>query len=172
MCFLPVGSVSNKSRLERAKKSAKRTYKRSYDSDRNSYSGEQGDYKRNSSESLNAAMRSVVQRDREKRERSLERVEENDEMSQNVDFDLGSISGGTQPGQVEPNFEATTGSNDKLVTPALKMMAVKSLPSFMRNPSNRKVVTNVTPIPVQVTPVQVSELDHRNPQDLRNVALI
>ena len=169
--------MSFKSRLERAKKSAKRTYKRSYDSDRNSYSGEQGDYKRNSSESLNAAMRSVVQRDREKRERSLERVEENDEMSQNVDFDLGSISGGTQPGQVEPNFEATAGSNDKLVTPALKMMAVKSLPSFMRNPSHRKVVTNVTPIPVQVTPVQVtpvqvSELDHRNPQDLRNVALI
>jgi hypothetical protein len=165
-----VGSVSNKSRLERAKKSAKRTYKRSYDSDRNSYSGEQGDYKRNSSESLNAAMRSIVQRD--KREKSLERVEENEEMSQNVEFDLGSVSGGTLPGQVDQNFEATVGSNDNLVTPALKLMATKSLPSFIRNKSSRKVATNTAAIPVQVTPVQVSVLDQRSPQDVRNIALI
>jgi hypothetical protein len=167
-----VGCVSNKSRLERAKKSAKRTYKKSYDSDRNSYSGEPGDYKRNSSESLNAAMRSIVQRDREKKEMSLERVEENEEMSQNVEFDLGSVSGGTLPGLVDQNFEATAGSNDNLVTPALKLMAAKSLPSFMRNKSNRKIVTNTTPIPVQVTPVQVSVLDQRSPHDMRNVALI
>lgn len=165
-----MGSVSNKSRLERAKKSAKRTYKRSYDSDRNSYSGDQGDYKRNSSESLNAAMRSVVQRDRDKREMSLERVEE--EISQNVDFDLGSVSGGTIPGLTEQNFEATSGSNDKMATPALKQMAAKSLPSFIRNKSTRKVVTNSVPVPIQVTPVQVTELDHRAPQDPRNVALI
>lgn len=158
--------MSNKSRLERAKKSAKRTYKRSYDSDRNSYSGDQGDYKRNSSESLNAAMRSVVQRDRDKRDKSLERVDEDEEGSQNHDFDLGSVSGGTMPGQTEPpTMEAMAGSNNKMVTPALKQMAAKSLPSFLRNMSNRRVMTNVAPI-------QVSELDQRAVPDVRNVAMI
>lgn len=71
-----MGSVSNKSRLDRAKRSAKRSQKRSYDSDRNSYSGDVGDYKRNSSESLNAAMRSIVQRSRDKRDGCIGVVQE------------------------------------------------------------------------------------------------
>lgn len=71
-----MGSVSNKSRLDRAKRSAKRSQKRSYDSDRNSYSGDVGDYKRNSSESLNAAMRSIVQRSRDKRDGCIDVVHE------------------------------------------------------------------------------------------------
>ena len=53
--------MTNKERLKRMKNSAKRIQKRSYDSDRNSFSGD-GCHDRNSSESLNAAMRSVVQR--------------------------------------------------------------------------------------------------------------
>ena len=71
-----MGSVSNKSRLDRAKRSAKRSQKRSYDSDRNSYSGDVGDYKRNSSESLNAAMRSIVQKSRDKRDGCIGVVQE------------------------------------------------------------------------------------------------
>ena len=160
-----MGIASNKSRLDMAKKSAKRFYKRSYDSDRNSYSGEQGVYRRNSSESLNAAMRSIVQRnekrlqhalDKEKeKEEDKDRVEEGDENDNDSDIqdhNFPSVSAGSvkacSDDQAETGIkigiENLVGVNDKMATSSIKRLAAKSLTSIIsarkRKMDNAKVI--------------------------------
>ena len=174
---ITVGSVSNKCRLDRAKRSAKRTQKRSYDSDRNSYSGDVGDYKRNSSESLNAAMRSIVQRSRDKRDNAHDVVQEREmrningresegddgdgegdkgggEKNDNASYGLyGSNSALSARGIAVPveqrfNADRTIGGTNKMMTPTMRKIAAKSMPTLLlanlqRN--NRKVMVMPTP---------------------------
>lgn len=163
-----VGIASNKSRLDMAKKSAKRFYKRSYDSDRNSYSGgEQGGYRRNSSESLNAAMRSIVQRnekrilhacerDRVEEEEGEEGVEgeegDDDNDSDIQDHNFPSVSGGSVKACYDDvarigmgiGIENLVGVNDKMATSSIKRIAAKSLTSII-NARNRKMDNKVMP---------------------------
>ena len=157
---LLVGIASNKSRLDMAKKSAKRFYKRSYDSDRNSYSGEQGVYRRNSSESLNAAMRSIVQRneirlqhalekEKEKKEEDKNRVEEGDDNGNDSDIqdhNFPSVSVGSVKACSDDQAETRikigianlVGVNDKMATSSIKRLAAKSLSSII-SARNRKM---------------------------------
>lgn len=141
-----------------AKKSAKRFYKRSYDSDRNSYSGEQGVYRRNSSESLNAAMRSIVQRNEKRLQHALEKEKEKEEDKYRVDGDdngnesdiqdhnFPSVSAGSvkacSDDQAETGIkigiENLVGVNDKMATSSIKRLAAKSLSSII-SARNRKM---------------------------------
>jgi hypothetical protein len=162
-----VGIASNKSRLDMAKKSAKRFYKRSYDSDRNSYSGgEQGGYRRNSSESLNAAMRSIVQRNEKRISYACERdrVEqegdeggegeegEDDNDSDIQDHNFPSVSGGSVKACYDDvarigmgiGIENLVGVNDKMATSSIKRIAAKSLSSII-HARNRKMDNKVMP---------------------------
>lgn len=163
-----VGIASNKSRLDMAKKSAKRFYKRSYDSDRNSYSGgEQGGYRRNSSESLNAAMRSIVQRnekrilhacerdrvEEEEGEEGIEGEEGDDDNDSDIqDHNFPSVSGGSVKACYDDvarigmgiGIENLVGVNDKMATSSIKRIAAKSLTSII-NARNRKMDNKVMP---------------------------
>lgn len=150
-----------------AKKSAKRFYKRSYDSDRNSYSGgEQGGYRRNSSESLNAAMRSIVQRNEKRMLYACERdrvEEEGDEGGEGEDGDddndsdiqdhnFPSVSGGSVKASYDDvarvgkgiGIENLVGVNDKMATSSIKRIAAKSLSSII-HARNRKMDNKVMP---------------------------
>ena len=146
--YTSVGIASNKSRLDMAKKSAKRFYKRSYDSDRNSYSGEQGVYKRNSSESLNAAMRSIVQRNETGIQYAYERDrigEGEDNESEMQDHNFQSVSAGSEKAcsdnQNGIGIDNLVGVNDKMATSSIKRIAAKSLTSII-SARNRKMDSN------------------------------
>ena len=141
---------SNKFRLNRAKQSAKRTQKKSYDSDRNSFSGDDGYYDRNSSESLNAAMRSIVQKSYRRmnnmtnnRNMSIDSIVGaarrqsimDDNYSVQPEFDFASASVATGPLDIVHN-ENMIIANDTMATLSLTKLAAKSLPKMLFNNGN------------------------------------
>lgn len=126
-------------------KSGNRVYKKSYDSDRNSFSGDEGYYDRNSSESLNAAMRSVVQRSHRHANnnntncentalRGGGRVGEDqgnlDENSARPELNFGSGSAGTGPIDGVNNNNLVI-PNDNMATASFKKIVTKSLPRLL-----------------------------------------
>ena len=143
---------SNKFRLDRAKKSSKRTRKKSYDSDRNSFSGDDGYYDRNSSESLNAAMRSIVQKSYRRmnnmtndRHLSMESVVgaarrqsivgDNCSVQQEFDFASGSVATGPLDIVHNENMIIPT---DNMATLSITKLAAKSLPRMLFSTVNRR----------------------------------
>ena len=161
-----------------AKKSAKRFYKRSYDSDRNSYSGEQGLYRRNSSESLNAAMRSIVQRNERRIQYTCGRArvdeedeeEEDDDEDEEDDVDVSDMQDHIYPSvlagsvktcpddQAGIEMDTLMGVHDKMATSSIKRLATKSLTTIISARNSRMESNKVIPLGAVVAETQEAKL--------------